>query len=102
MRYKTETHGYRQQYGGYQGEGGWWVVDGKGGQIYGNGSGFGFGWWTHRQYADHVSQKCRLETYIISLSNVTPINLIKIKEQRKEKNPTQRYCLTVLEDISVK
>ena len=28
------------------------------------------------QYADHVSQKCTLETYIILLTHVTPLNLI--------------------------
>ena len=30
------------------------------------------------QYTDNVSQNYTLETYIISLSNVNPINLIKI------------------------
>ena len=33
LLYKTETHRHRQQYGGYQREGGG-VVKGKGGQIY--------------------------------------------------------------------
>ena len=28
------------------------------------------------QYTDHVSQNCTLETYIILLTNATPINLI--------------------------
>ena len=28
-----------------------------------------------RQYTDHVSQNCTLETYEILLTNVTPINL---------------------------
>ena len=30
------------------------------------------------QCTDHVSQKCTLETYMILLTNVTPINLINI------------------------
>ena len=30
------------------------------------------------QYTDHVSEKYTLETYMILLTNVTPINLIKI------------------------
>ena len=29
------------------------------------------------QYTDHVPQNCTLETYMVLLSNVTPINLIK-------------------------
>ena len=29
------------------------------------------------QYTGHVSQKCTLETYIILLTNVTPINLME-------------------------
>ena len=38
----------------------------------------------HRvQYTDLVSQKCTLETYLIALTNVTPINLI---EKEKEKS----------------
>ena len=36
MEYKTETHGHRQQYGGYQREGGEEAVKGKGGQLYGD------------------------------------------------------------------
>ena len=31
------------------------------------------------QYAGHVPQMCTLESYIITLTNVNPINLIKIK-----------------------
>ena len=27
------------------------------------------------QYTDHVSQKCPLDTYMVLLTNVTPINL---------------------------
>ena len=34
------------------------------------------------QYADNVSWKCTLETYMILLTNVTPINFIRKK--RKE------------------
>ena len=33
------------------------------------------------QYTDHVTQKCTLETYIILLNNVTPINLIQNKNK---------------------
>ena len=32
------------------------------------------------QNTDHVSQKGTLETYIILLTNVTPINLTKIQD----------------------
>ena len=40
----------------------------------------------HRmQYTDHVSQKCILETYIILLNNVTPINLIIKKGNNRKK-----------------
>ena len=31
------------------------------------------------QYADDVSQNCTLETYMILLTDVTPINSIKVK-----------------------
>ena len=41
------------------------------------------------QCTDHVSYKCTVETYIIELTNVTPINLIKKK--RKEKIMTEVF-----------
>ena len=44
---KTNTHRYRQQYGGYQKEQGMGVVKGKGGQIHGDGRRFDFGCWAH-------------------------------------------------------
>ena len=37
-----------------------------------------FGWYTTIQYTDDVLQNCTHETYIISLTNVTTINVIKI------------------------
>ena len=36
------------------------------------------------QYKDHVSQECILETYVILLTNITPINLIKRKMGKTE------------------
>ena len=36
------------------------------------------------QYTDQVSQKCTLETYMILLTNVTPMNLIKNKTKKTE------------------
>ena len=33
---QTKTHRHRQQHGGYQREGDWRVVKGKGGEIYGD------------------------------------------------------------------
>ena len=39
---QTKIHRHRQQYGGYQSEGA--VVKSKGGQIYGDGRRFNFGW----------------------------------------------------------
>lgn len=33
------------------------------------------------QYTDDELQKCMLETYIILLTSITPINLIKIKKE---------------------
>ena len=35
------------------------------------------------QYTDLVLQKCAVETYMILLTNVTPINLIKIIKIKK-------------------
>ena len=40
------------------------------------------GSWTHNEYRGHVSQKCALETYVILLTNVTPINLNWKKKPR--------------------
>ena len=46
------------------------------------------------QYADHVSQKCTLETYIILLTHVTPIisfkNKDKPQQQKKKGNDKRR------------
>ena len=53
MGYKTETHRHRQQYGGYQREGG--TVKGKEGQIYGEKRLFALGGGHTVQYTDHVS-----------------------------------------------
>ena len=47
MEYETEIHRHRQQYGGYQREGGEDIVKGKGGQTYGDRRWFGFGLWVH-------------------------------------------------------
>ena len=38
------------------------------------------------QYTDHVLQNCTPETYIILLTNVTPINSIK-KKKSSDYNP---------------
>ena len=35
-----------------------------------------------RQYTGDVSQKCTLETYIILLTNITVINLLKINKNK--------------------
>ena len=35
------------------------------------------------QYTDLVLQKCAVETYMILLTNVTPINLIKLLKFKK-------------------
>ena len=53
MGYKTETHRHRQQYGGYQREGG--IVKGKEGQIYGEKRSSALGGGHTVQYIDHVS-----------------------------------------------
>ena len=67
----------------------WWLperkgrdlVKGKVSQIYGNGRWFDFGWWAYNAIYRNVSQKCTHETYIILLTNVTPINLIQNKNK---------------------
>ena len=38
------------------------------------------------RYTEHVTQKCTLETYIILLTNVTPINLIKSEKRNDNSN----------------
>ena len=43
---QTKTHTHRQQYGGYQRQGGGGAVKSKGGQTYGSGR-FDFGWWAY-------------------------------------------------------
>ena len=64
----------------------WWLPEGRcgvrkgeGGKTYGDGRS-DFGWRATMQYSDDVSQNCTLETCIILLTNVTPINLIKEKK----------------------
>ena len=53
-------------------------------------------WWHTVQYTGDVSLNCTLETYIISLTNDTPINLIKsLKNKMKEmyfKLPIIKSC----------
>ena len=52
------------------------AVKGKGGPIHGDKRRSGFGWWAHNPYTYDVSE-LYIQTYIILLTNVTPINLIK-------------------------
>ena len=47
----------RQQYRGFQREGGW--GGGKGGQMYGDREGFDFGGWAHNA----VHKSCMIELY---------------------------------------
>ena len=65
----------------------WWLPQGSGlrgqqrvstmrGSIYGDRRDFTLGGGQTMQYTHDVSQNCTLETYIILLTNVTPINLI--------------------------
>ena len=54
MGYKTETHGHRQQYGGYQRKGGR-VVKGKGGQIYDDRDDLTLGGGNTVQHTDQVT-----------------------------------------------
>lgn len=42
------------------------------------------------QYADDVSQNYILETHIILLTNVTPININNKKEDMNEKRPVSK------------
>lgn len=51
----------------------------KWGQTYGDGRRLTLGGERTMQYTDDVLCNCTLETYIILLTNVTPINLIKIE-----------------------
>ena len=51
---------------------------GKVSQIYGNKRRFDLGGGHKMQYTDDVSSNCALETYIILLTNVTPIKWVKI------------------------
>ena len=43
------------------------------------------------QCTDHVSLKCTLETYVILLTNVTPVNLIKKKYIKIIKRIVKNY-----------
>ena len=74
--YKTETQGHRQQRGGHQREGGG-AVKGKRAEPAVTEGDLTLAGRHAMQYTGHVSQKCTLETYIILLTNVTPINLME-------------------------
>ena len=75
MGYKTETHTPRQQCGGHQREGGS-GFKGKGAKYMVTEDDLTLESGHTMQYTDHVSQKCTLETYVILLINITPINVI--------------------------
>lgn len=72
---KQNTHRYKQQREGAREEG----EEGKGGQILVDRKIDRKRLWVVNtvQYTDDVSVNCILETYIILLTNVTPIILIK-------------------------
>lgn len=55
MEYKTETHRYKQQHGGYHREVGGKVVKDIGGLIHGDGGWFDLNGGHIMQYAEHVS-----------------------------------------------
>ena len=88
MKYKTESskwtykknkNSQAQTTGQWLPEGkgvGGIIVKGKGGQIYGNERGL---WMVATQYniTDDVSWECTVKTYIILLTKVTPINVMK-------------------------
>ena len=63
------------EYGGYPSEDAWRVI--QGGKIYGAGRRLDFGRLAYNTiHADDVSKDYTLETSIILLTNVIPINLI--------------------------
>ena len=77
---QTKTHRHRQQYGCYRGKravGGQLSV--KGGKYTVMEGNLTPGGGHTMQHGDHVSQNGALGTYIILLTNATPINLIKRK-----------------------
>lgn len=53
------------------------IEEGQGGQIYILMEDLTLGNERTMQYTDDILQNCTVETYIILLTNVTPINLIK-------------------------
>ena len=76
---KTKTHRHRQQYGGYQKEGGWGSSKGLiGVKCIGMEKDLTLGGGHTVQYTHDILQNCTLGTYIILLTNVTPVNVIEI------------------------
>ena len=75
---QTKSHRHRQQYGGLpEGRGVGGVAKGRGGQICGVGRWIDSGWWAHNAIYSSCVLECTLETNVILLTNVTPINLVK-------------------------
>ena len=63
---------------------GWGAVEGRKGHTYGDERRSDYGWWRAKRHADEVTEWI-LETNIIILTDVTPINLMKKYNNKKRK-----------------
>ena len=91
---ETNTHRHRQEYGGDQREGGWGTVKGKGGQIYGDGRRFDFGWWAHSV----IHRSCIIEPYprdLYDLTNQCHPSQFNLKKLNMEILKAQPYKLWI-------